>query len=220
MSNHSPEFISTDELIAHLNWRYAVKKFDPTRKISDSDWSALEHSLVLAPSSFGLQPWKFFVVNTPETRQQLVECSWGQTQVVDASHLVVLAINLNIDDAYIDRYIDHTADLRQTSVEALTPFAKTIKGFMTRMSSEELKIWAKLQVYIALGQLMTSAAHLGIDTCPMEGFEAAKYDQILGLQDKGYSAAVVCPVGYRHPEDPYASYPKVRFPKAEMVEAL
>lgn len=220
MSEHLPEFLTPEQLLAHLKWRYAVKKFDPSRKVYDSNWQALEQSLILAPSSFGLQPWKFFVVKTPETRQQLLEFSWGQTQVVDASHLVVLAMKLEMSEADVDRYIDLTADLRHMSVDALAPFSKTIKGFMTRMSPEDLKTWAKLQVYIALGQLMTSAAHLGIDTCPMEGFMPEKYDQILGLNEKGYSAAVVCPVGYRHPEDPYAQYPKVRFPRTDMVETI
>ncbi len=219
-NEHSNDFLSTDQLLAHLKWRYAVKKFDPTRKISDTDWQALEHSLILSPSSFGLQPWKFFVVKTPEIRQQLLEFSWGQAQVVDASHFVVLTLKRDIDEASVDRYIAHTADLRQMFPEALEPFSKTIKGFLARMSPEDLKTWAKLQVYIALGQLMTSAAHLGIDTCPMEGFIPDKYDQILGLKEKGYSAAVLCPVGYRDPEDPYAHFPKVRWTHAEMIETL
>ncbi len=220
MSEHAPEFLSTDQLLAHLQWRYAVKKFDPTRKISSADWHALEQSLILSPSSFGLQPWKFFVVKTPELREQLVEFSWGQTQVVDASHLVVLAIQTNVDEAYVDHYIAHTAEVRQMPAENLAPFAKVIKDFLNRMSPDDLKAWAKLQVYIALGQLMTSAAHIGIDTCPMEGFIPEKYDQILGLTAKGYSAAVLCPVGYRDSTDPYAQNAKVRFSTAEMIEEL
>lgn len=220
MSEYPAEFISTDQLLNHLNWRYAVKKFDPSKSVSDSDWHAIEQSLILSPSSFGLQPWKFFMVQTPEIRQQLVEYSWGQTQVVDASHLVVLAINTKIDETYVDEYVAHTAAVRSTSTEALAPFGKVIKDFLARMSEAELKTWAKLQTYIALGQLMTSAAHLGIDTCPMEGFIPAKYDEVLGLAEKGYSAAVVCPVGYRDESDPYASYPKVRFSPDQMVEVL
>lgn len=220
MSMHQAEFISTDQLLSHLKWRYAVKKFDPSKPVSDSDWQALEQSLILSPSSFGLQPWKFFVVKTPETRQKLVECSWGQTQVVEASHLVVFAIKTEIDDAYVDSYVAYTAELRGLSAENLAPFGKVIKDFLGRMSEADLKTWAKLQTYIALGQLMTSAAHLGIDTCPMEGFIPAKYDEILGLPEKGYSAAVVCPVGYRDPTDPYASYPKVRFSQDQVVEVL
>ena len=220
MSEHPSEFLSPDQLVAHLKWRYAVKKFDSTRKISPTDWHALEQSLILSPSSFGLQPWKFFVVNTPEIRQKLIEFSWGQAQVVDASHLIVLALKTEMDDAYIDEYVAHTAGLRQIPVEKLEGFAKTIKGFVNRMSPDEIKAWAKLQVYIALGQLMTSAAHLGIDACPMEGFIPEKYDEVLGLTAKGYSAAVLCPVGYRDRSDPYSTYPKVRFSQEQMVEVL
>jgi nitroreductase len=220
LSENQPNFLSTDQLLAHLQWRYAVKKFDPTRKIAPADWHALEQSLILSPSSFGLQPWKFFIIHTPEIREQLVECSWGQTQVVEASHLVVLAIKTHIDEAYVDRYIARTAEVHQTAAENLAPFAKVIKDFLHRMSPEDLRAWAKQQVYIALGQLMTSAAHLGIDACPMEGFIPEKYDQVLGLTDKGYSAAVLCPVGYRDPTDPYAHNAKVRFTQDEMIEVL
>lgn len=220
MSDFQPDFVSTDQLLSHLKWRYAVKKFDPSKKVSDSDWEALEQSLILSPSSFGLQPWKFFVIQTPEIRQKLVEFSWGQTQVVDASHLVVFGLNTNINAAYVDDYVAYTADVRDIPSENLAGFGKVIKDFLGRMSDDDLKTWAKLQVYIALGQLMTSAAHLGIDTCPMEGFSPAKYDEVLGLPAKGYSAAVVCPVGYRDPTDPYASYPKVRFSKKAMIETI
>ena len=220
MSEQKPGFLAPDQLLTHLKWRYAVKKFDPNRKVSPEDWAVLEESLILSPSSFGLQPWKFFVVKTPELREKLVECSWGQKQVVDASHLIVLGMKTDVDDAYVDKYIDLTASLRQIEAADLAPFAKVIKGFLGRMTPADIKVWAKLQVYIALGQLMTSAAHLGIDACPMEGFMPEKYDEVLGLTAKGFSAGVVCPVGYRDETDPYASYPKVRFGRDEMVEEL
>jgi nitroreductase len=220
MSDCTPTFLSTDDLLAHLQWRYAVKKFDPIRKISAADWHALEQSLILSPSSLGLQPWKFFVVETPELRSQLPEFSWGQTQVVDASHLVVFAIKTEIDDAYVDHYLARMAEVRDISIDSLAPFAQMARGFISGRSADELKDWAKLQVYIALGQFMTSAAHLGIDTCPMEGFIAADYDRILGLTDKGYASVVLCPAGYRDPSDRYAQLPKVRFPSNEMIETL
>ncbi|MCM1983685.1 NAD(P)H-dependent oxidoreductase [Lyngbya confervoides] len=218
--DQQPTFLSNDQLLSHLQWRYAVKKFDPNRKIASADWHTLEQSLILTPSSFGLQPWKFFVVETPETREALVAHSWGQKQVVEASHLVVLAIKAKVSDADVDHYIARTAEVRQVPAADLAPFAKVIKDFLQRMDTQAQQRWAKLQVYIALGQLMTSAAHLGIDTCPMEGFDPDQYDNILGLPEKGYSAAVVCPVGYRDPADPYAHYPKVRFPQDEMIETL
>ncbi|MEO0374377.1 MAG: nitroreductase family protein, partial [Cyanobacteria bacterium P01_A01_bin.17] len=138
MSESQPQFLSAEQLLAHLQWRYAVKKFDPTRKIASADWHVLEQSLILSPSSFGLQPWKFFVIDTPEIRKQLVEHSWGQAQVVDASHLVVLALKTGVDEAYVDQFIARTAEVRQTSVEDLAPYAKVIKDFLNRMSPEDL----------------------------------------------------------------------------------
>ena len=220
MVQQPSNFLSTDKLLSHLQWRYATKKFDPNRKISLENLQALTQSLILSPSSLGLQPWKFFMVDTPEIRQQLVEFSFNQPQVVDASHVFVLAVKTDIDDGYVDRYLARMAEVRQTSVESLTPFAKMVRNFVHARSPEALKLWAKQQLYIALGQLMTSAAHLGIDSCPMEGFISEKYDEILGLTEKGYSAVLVCPVGYRDPSDPYAHYQKVRFSEDEMVETL
>lgn len=213
--------VSPEQLLQQLHWRYATKKFDPTKKISEEVWSALENSLVLAPSSFGLQPWKFFVVNNSQIRQQLLEHSWGQTQVVDASHLVVFAIKKDVNAADVDRYVQSIAQVRQTSVDSLQGFGNVIKGFLDKPPYPlDLNEWSKRQVYIALGQFMTSAAFLEVDTCPMEGFNPSKYDEILGLPEQGYAAAVLCLAGYRAEEDKHASLPKVRYPKNEMVSYI
>jgi len=213
--------ISPDQVLQQLNWRYATKKFDPTKKISLSDWKTLEQSLVLAPSSFGLQPWKFFVVTNAEIRQQLVEHSWGQTQVVDASHLVVLAIKKNLDAADVDHYIEYMSSVRQVPVDALQGLANIIKGFLNSPPNPiNLNEWAARQVYIALGLFMSSAAMLGIDTCPMEGFNPTKYDEILGLSEQGYASVVVCPAGYRAADDKYAVMPKVRYPSEDVVQYI
>lgn len=211
--------LSPEQLIQQLQWRYATKQFDPSQKIPEPIWDALEKSLVLAPSSFGLQPWKFFVVRNPQLRQQLLEFSFGQRQVVDASHLVVLAIKKAVNADDVDRYMQRTSEVRQVAVESLTGFANIIKTFLEHPQDPKFEIndWAARQVYIALGQLMTSAAVLGIDTCPMEGFIPAKYDEVSGLTATEYSSVVVCPAGYRHPEDKYAHLPKVRFKQADIV---
>lgn len=210
--------LSSEQLLAQLNWRYATKKFDPTRKIPDDVWRALEQSLVLSPSSFGLQPWKFFVVDNSDIRKQLVEHSWGQTQVIDASHLVVLAIKKDVDAAYVDRYIERTAEVRQVEVESLQKFGDVIKGFMAQPPYPlDLNAWSTRQVYIAMGFLMASAAMLGIDTCPMEGINPAKYDELLGLAEQGYATVAACPVGYRAEDDKYAETPKVRFDSSFVV---
>jgi nitroreductase len=213
--------IPTSQLLDALNWRYATKKFDSTRKIPDATWAALEESLVLTPSSFGAQPWKFIVVDNPEVRAKLVPVSWGQTQVVDASHLVVLAFKQDLDEAHITRYMQRTAEVRGITVEAMDPFKKIIMGSLNGARAKGyLDVWQSRQVYIALGQFMASAALLGIDTCPMEGIEAPKYDEILGLAGSGYITLCACPAGYRAADDKYATTPKVRFPKSEIVVHL
>ncbi len=207
--------LSPEAAIHQLQWRYAVKKFDSTKIIPDEIWTALEQSLVLAPSSFGLQPWKFFVVKNPEIRSQLLEHSWKQSQVVDASHLVVLAIKKDMNDADVNRYIARQAEAHGTTIEAIAAYSELIKGFMGRNAN--VNEWSSRQVYIALGQYMTTAAMIGIDTCPIEGFIAPKYDEILGLTALGYASVVVCPAGYRSEDDKYASMPKVRFATDDVV---
>jgi nitroreductase len=210
--------VSSDQLLQQLNWRYATKQFDSTREIPADVWQTLVESLVLTPSSFGLQPWKFFVVRDRELRQQLVEHSWGQKQVVEASHLVVMAIKKDMQESDVDHYLQRMAEVRQVPLESLDGLSKVIKGFMG--GAIDLNIWATRQVYIALGQFMACAALLGIDTCPMEGFNSAKYDEILGLSEQGYAAVVLCPAGYRGLDDKYASLAKVRFPQAEVIQSL
>ncbi len=212
-------FAAPDQVIARLQWRYAVKQFDPTQKIPDGLWDAIEAALVLSPSSFGLQPWKFFVIRNAELRNQLLPHSSNQTQVVDASHLVVLAVKQNLGAGDVDRYIQSIAQIRQTPIEALEDFGNLMKGFLAD-PQRDTDAWARRQVYIALGQLLTTAAMLGVDACPMEGFTPAKYDEILGLDQMGYASLVICPVGYRAADDPYASLAKVRFARGEMVQHL
>jgi len=210
--------MASEEILKQLHWRYATKKFDATQTIPDDLWKTLEQSLVLAPSSFGLQAWKFFVVRDPEVRQKLVEHSWGQTQVAEASHVVVFTIKKNVDAAYVDHYIARMSEVQGTPIDVLQGFANVVKGFLDRMSPEEIDIWTAKQVYIALGQFMTTAAMLNIDTCPMEGIIPAKYDEVLGLD--GYATKVVCPAGYRAADDKNAARPKVRFPTEEMVQYI
>ena len=213
--------VSPAQTLQQLQWRYAVKKFDPSQKISDDVWQVLEKSLVLSPSSFGLQPWKFFVIDNADLRQQLLEHSWNQAQVVDASHLVVLAIKKEMNDADVDRYIQSMATIRNIPLEGLDGLNKMIKGFIANPNKPfNVDEWATRQVYIAIGQFMTTAAMLGIDTCPMEGFNPAKYDEVLGLTALGYAATLLCPAGYRADDDKYAVLPKVRYPQSEIVQHI
>jgi nitroreductase len=209
------------EVLDALNWRYATKQFDTTRKIPSETWDALVQTMVLAPSSFGVQPWRFIVVNDPETRKKLADASWGQTQPVDASHYVVFTILKNVDEAYIDSYIADAAETRGIPAESLNSFKKIVNGFVGQLLEKgALDAWTARQTYIALGQFMTSAAMLRIDTCPMEGIDPAKYDEILGLTGTDYATVCGCAAGYRSAEDKYAATPKVRFPTDMVVRQI
>jgi nitroreductase len=210
--------IPSEQLLSQLHWRYATKQFDPNRKISEKDWDALEEALVLSPSSGGLQPWAFFVVSDPAIRQKLMPASYGQAQILDASHLVVLAAKTNFGEADVDVHLKRTAEIRGIPVESLAQFrAMLVGGIVNSMDHSARQAWASRQVTIALGGLLTSAALLGIDACPMEGFEPAKYNEILGLDQKGLTAVVICTLGYRAQTDKYATQPKVRFSKENVI---
>ncbi|HEY5714643.1 MAG TPA: NAD(P)H-dependent oxidoreductase [Candidatus Gracilibacteria bacterium] len=223
-----------NSIISDLQWRYATKQFDPEKKISDQDFQTLLEALILTPSSYGLQPWKFVVVQDPELRAKLVPHSWNQRQIVEASHLIVLCRLQNIDEKYIDHYVQTIAQKRTAHAKG-TDHDQALKAMMESLGSyKEMMVggvlkgmddtsraqWAEKQVYIALGNLMTVAATMHIDACPMEGFDPQKYDEILGLKAKGLHAVVICPVGYRSKDDKYAHLAKVRFEASQLVETL
>lgn len=210
--------VTNDTLLTQLRWRYATKKFDPARKIPDAGWQALEQALVLTPTSYGFQPLKFLVLTDPALRERLVPVSWNQRQPVDCSHYVVFAARMKNTEADVDHYMARIAEVRGSSVEAQAGFKKMLMSDVVHGPRGQRALdWAVNQAYIALGNFMTTAALLGIDTCPMEGFEPDKYDEILGLPAQGYHAAVACAAGYRSPEDKYAALPKVRFPASELI---
>ncbi len=210
--------LATESLLAQMRWRYACKKFDPTRRIEPATWSALEAALVLSPSSYGLQPWKFVVVETPSVREQLLPASWNQRQVVDASHLVVLCIQKHFGAAGVDRFVQRMAEVKGVAPESLDKFrAMMVRDVAEGPRSWKVNDWAANQVFIALGNLLTCAAVLSVDACPIEGFEPAKYDQLLGLATQGLASTVVCALGYRAADDKYAAQPKVRFAAADVI---
>lgn len=211
--------LTPDSLLTQLRWRYATKQFDAGRKIPADVWSALEQALVLTPSSFGLQPWKFIVVTDPAVRQALVPVSWNQTQPVDCSHHVVFASRTNLGEAEVDAFIDSIAATRGVTVESLAGYRGVMAGFAAKAAKEGwVKEWATRQVYIALGNFMTSCSVLGIDACPMEGIAPDQYDKILGLEGTGYATVVACAAGYRAATDKYADLAKVRFPAADLIK--
>ena len=208
-----------DALISALNWRYATKVFDPARKISGKDLDTLMQSLVLTPSSFGLQPYRFLVVTDPALKARLREASWGQSQVTDCSHLVVFLARQKMTEADVDHFIQRIAKVRGDQPENLAGYRSMIVStLVTGPRSANVPEWAARQAYIALGQFMATAALLGLDTCPMEGLDPRKYDEILELEATPFRTVVACPVGHRAEGDKYASLAKVRFPIEELVE--
>lgn len=209
--------VSTSDLLEALNFRYATKAFDPERKIPSETWSALEASLALAPSSFGLQPWKFLIVDSPDVREKLKGASWNQPQVTDASHLVVLTARTDLSQEDIDSWISRLSEVQGTPLESLAGLSGMISSFAGGMDTAGKQTWNTRQVYIALGQLMTAASFIGIDTCPLEGISPADYDEILGLKDSGYATAVACALGYRAADDKYAAAKKARFPAERII---
>ena len=213
--------LSAQAVLDLLNWRYATKKFDPDKTISDADWQVLEQSLVLSPSSFGLQPWKFFVVRNPALKEKLKEHAWGQSQVTDASHVVVIANRTDVTDEDVDRYVARMAEVQGTTVENLQGYANVVKGYLKEPPFPlDTNKWAGKQAYIALAFLMFAAAAMGIDSCPMEGFIPSKFDEVLGLPEQGYSAVVFCTLGYRAADDKSAERPKVRYETREVVSYI
>lgn len=207
-----------DQLIKALLWRYATNQFDPERKIDDATWNTLEQALILSPSSYGLQPWKFLIIKNPELRSKLRAVSWNQSQITDASHLVVFTAKDHVDEIYIRRYIEKMASVRAITVESLAKYEAVMVRDFKSGTPEGIRAWSARQCYIALGQVLTAAAVLGVDACPIEGIVAAQYDELLGLKDSGYSTCFVAAFGYRNLDDPFSKVAKVRFEGGDVVE--
>lgn len=202
--------------ITNQKWRYATKKFDAARKISTEDFNALKEAIQLSTSSYGLQPYKVFVIENPELRAKIQPVAWGQSQIVDASHLLVFANIINFGEKEIDNYIHHLAETRGIPVENVKGYADFMKMKITALPEEQRNVWTAKQTYLALGNLLNAAAELKIDVTPMEGFEPEKVNEILGLTEKGLNASLLATIGYRHEEDATQHYAKVRKPLNEL----
>jgi len=213
--------ISTEQLTAAQEWRYATKVFDPARQIPAATIAALEAALVLSPSSFGLQPYQFLIITDSAVREKLLPFTWGQKQVTESSHYVVFTARTQLSDEHIDAFIQRIGDVRGIAPESLKGYRDMMHGnLIAGPRSNVIPEWATRQAYIALGNLMTSAALLGVDACPIEGFEPEKYDEVLKLNGSGYGACVCCALGYRAAGDKHATLPKVRFPADELVRRI
>ena len=213
--------MTNEQLLTALNWRYATKVFDAAKKIPADVWKTLEQSLVLTPTSYGLQPYKFLIVQDAGKRAELLPHSWGQKQVVDCSHYVVFLARTEMVEADVDKLIKRTTDLRKLPPAALSVYRGMMVGdIVNGPRGSKAHEWAARQTYIALGNLMTCAAVLGVDACPMEGLNPVEYDKILNLAGGGYATVVACALGYRAASDKYASLAKVRYATADLVKVV
>lgn len=198
-------------LLESLNWRYATKQYDATKKISAEDLETLKEVTKLSVSSYGLQPYKVLIVENPELRAKLRAVAWNQSAITDASHLFVFAVEKNLGEKQVQAYMENISQTRGIPVEALEGFSGMIHNAINGLPDENAKQnWAKKQAYLALSTFINTAAYLKLDATPMEGFDAQKFDEILGLDNLGLATAVIATVGYRHVEDAAQHYKKVR----------
>jgi len=198
------------QVLEALKWRYATKKFDAKRILSQDKIEIIKNAFNLTASSFGLQPVKLLIINNKVLQQKLFPVSMDQQQVVDASHLLIFCVEKNIDSNYVDTYFNNVKAIRNTEDEVLAPFKEYLLDHFTTVSLEDKNLWATKQAYITMGNLLTVCALEKIDACPMEGFSPDGYNEVLDLDNKGLRAVLVMPVGYRAEDDMFADLKKVR----------
>jgi nitroreductase len=206
------------QLLENLNWRYATKKFNPTKKVSEENLAKLQEAIRLSPSSYGLQLYKVLILENTQLREKLKPVSWGQSQITEASHLFVFCNYSEVKPGQVDEFIKRTTQIRHLPVEELKNYGDWMKEKISQKSPAEQNNWTAKQTYLALGNLLSACAELGIDACPMEGFEVNAYNEILHLTDQGLNAAVLAAIGYRSDEDPNQYFPKVRKLIHDLVE--
>lgn len=197
-------------VIKDLEWRYATKKFDSTKILSPEKLDTLKQAFNLTATSFGLQTVKMLIVENKSLRERLVEFAFGQKQVAQASHLLVLCIQNDVTGRDVDSLFDNVSETRNTPETILKPYREDLRALMNGKSIEERQEWSIKQAYIILGNLMTVCAIEHIDACPMEGFNPEKYDEILKLKDLDLKSVLLLPVGYRAADDMFADFKKVR----------
>lgn len=207
-------------VLEHRTWRYATKKFDTTKKVSDEDLETLLEATRLSASSYGLQPYHIFVITDQEIKEKLKPASWNQSQITDASHIIVFANATDFGEELVDDFLTNVSETRNIPEEGLKGYSDFMKSKLMDLPAETKNNWTAKQAYIAFGNMMQAAAELKIDTCPMEGFESDTYNEILGLNEKNLNAVLVLPIGYRSDEDQTQHLPKVRKSKEELFTLI
>ncbi len=207
-------------IIENLNWRYATKKFDSTKKIVPADLEILKEAVRLSASSYGLQPYQVILVENEDLREQIKAVAWNQTQVTEASHVMIFANIIDVGIKEVQDYIENIAETRAISTTSLKGFEDMMTNVVSTLAPNVKESWTAKQTYIALGTLLSAAADLKIDATPMEGFDRDAVNTILGLPKKGLSATLIIPLGYRHENDVNQHYKKVRKPNEELFITL
>ena len=208
------------KIVDGLKWRYAVKKFDPTKKLTTEQINYVKEAISFIPSSYGLQPYKVLEITDPQIRAKLKEAAYGQTQLTDAAHVFVFASFTDYNPAKVEEFVNLTAQINPMPKENSDGFKNYLNSMIAGMSNEQLAIWTAKQVYIALGSMIAAASEIEIDSAAMEGFDKAKFDEILGLKEKGLASAVIGAIGYRSPEDQNQFLKKVRKPMDQLFETI
>ncbi|SRX56079.1 NAD(P)H-dependent oxidoreductase [Aequorivita sp. CIP111184] len=203
--------------IEKLQWRYATKKFDSSKNLSAAKLNILKETFNLTATSYGLQPLKLVIVSNTDLKAQLMPLTYNQPQVRDASHVLVLCIEKNIDEDFIVDHFKRVANTRNTPRNILEPFEKNLIASFTEKDTLEIRDWMINQLYLTLGSLLTVCAVENIDACPIEGFEPKKYDELLGLDAKNLASIIVLPVGYRDESDFFINLKKVRRGVDELI---
>lgn len=203
-----------------LKWRYATKKFDSEKILPAGKIEILKKAFNLTATSYGLQPLKLVVVKNKELQQQLMSASYNQKQIGTASHILVICIERSVGKDFIENHFKTVQDIRKTPEEILHPYRESLIGDFEQKPVDEIKIWATHQAYLVMGTLLTVCAVEEIDSCPMEGFEPEKYNELLGLEKYHLEAVLALPVGYRSEDDFFAELKKVRRPLEETVIEL
>ncbi len=206
--------------LEHLNWRYATKKYDATKKVSEDDIAKIKEAIRLSASSYGLQPYKILDIRDEKLREELKPLSWDQPQITDASHLFLFCNKVKVTADDIQEFIELTASERGLEADVLKGYGDFMKNTLGNFSDELMLNWTARQTYIALGNGLSVSAELRVDSTPMEGFSPEGYNEKLGLLEKGYSACVLMAIGYRSEEDQTQHAAKVRKPMDVLFEEV
>ncbi len=197
-------------IIEHLQWRYAAKSFDSNKCVPSEKLDVIKQAFNLTATSYGLQPIKLVIIKNDHLQQSLVPIAMNQKQIAQASHVLVLCIQTNIDEDFVLEYFQRVHHTRKTPETILKPFQDFLIADFEQKPQEMIEAWAVKQAYLAMGNLLTVCAVEGIDSCPMEGFDPKACDKLLDLDSQGLKSVLLLPIGYRADDDMFADFKKVR----------